>query len=184
MNVQIKFDTSFVKEASNYPNRTKWAVKEALSMLGGHLRKQIQTHVETGGSGWAPLSPMTLRQRKKEGGPTSPLYNLGKFARFKVQGGQSMRMRVGFLSGYRFSRYIKGIAKRMESGKTMRVTPKVQRHLAGLGIPTRKSTKSLKVPARSMVGFIFRREQGNIGRYLQEKFWEKFYSAKGQGITR
>lgn len=182
-----------------WPKRTRWAMKEAMEMTGGHMRKKIRAFIESGGQGWPPLSPTT--RARKGGGHRSPLYKLAQLVRFKATGGKNPRVRIGFFTATkrgktawnrrqreRFKGFFGGtpaaLAKKHEFGKRVRVTPQMRRGLiksaAAVNIaPIRKSTKYFTIPRRPMIGPVFRKERARLPEYLGDKFWQKMQSREG-----
>lgn len=199
MSFNLTYNTKDLEDLTErYPHRVKWATGEAIKMSGGHIRKKIRNFIESGGRGWKPLSPIT---RKSRGGSTrSPLYNLGKLVRFKYRGGKNPRVRIGFFTATRrgkigfskrererfksnFGMTPQALAKKHEFGKRVRITHAKRSELlfAGIkaGMPLRKKTKFVTIPARPMIGPIFRQEKGRIPKYVEEKFWQKMNSRGG-----
>jgi hypothetical protein len=175
-----------------YPNRIKWAIGEAMKMTGGHEKKLLRKFIETGGPGWPGLNTIT---RKLKQGPSSPLFNLGKMAKWKYTGGANPRVQVGFFFQSKMKgsqrraakgRYVSYFGKgedsiflKHEEGADIPVTTAMQRSLAGLGIFVRKGT-ILHVPARPMIGPFWEREKELVPAYVHKRFWEKMAVAQGQ----
>jgi len=75
-------------------NAYRAAAKDALAQTGGHVRKLVRRHIESGGSGWRGLSAMTRAMRAKV---LSPLYNLAQLVRFKIgTTAGKLRVTIGF----------------------------------------------------------------------------------------
>jgi hypothetical protein len=182
------------------PRRARWANAEALKMTGGHLRKSIRAFIEAGGKGWPPLSPLTAAGKKHQ----SPLYFLGRLVRFKygVSRGRQ-RVRIGFFptrtltkrqrlkTGRRyavastqarraqfqrsFNMTHQALARLHEFGRRRRVTARMRGYFAYTGRPLKKITKVLTIPARPMIGPVFRAQRREIPRYYAARFFQKFF---------
>jgi hypothetical protein len=75
-------------------NAYRAAARDALAQTGGHVRKMVRTHIESGGSGWRGLSAMTRAMRSRI---LSPLFNLAQLVRFKVGSTSGkLRVQIGF----------------------------------------------------------------------------------------
>jgi hypothetical protein len=201
---KIKIDDSQVMDfVRKSPVRARWANAEALKMTGGHYRKEIRSFIERGGRGWKWLHPVTRRKGRKKG----PLYLLGRMVRFKYgtyRGTQ--RVQIGFFptrtlkkrerikTGRRYS--VRGahkerarmqrnlgmtdqaLARLHEYGKRRRVTPRMRRRMAAVGLPLRKKTRMLETPARPMIGPVFEKRKREIPRYYEQRFFQKFFSGE------
>lgn len=198
-NLSVIFhDKELTDFLTRWPKRSKWAMKEAMQMAGGHIRKKVRKFIESGGSGWPALSFMTRRTKSNS---RSPLYKMAQLVRFKAVGGKNPRVQIGFFTatkrgkaGFnkkergRFKDYFGGtpaaMAKKHEFGKRVPITPEKRGSLmfgaiqAGVA-PVRKSTKFVTVPARPMIGPVFQREKRDIPDYVGRKFWEKMTSKGG-----
>jgi hypothetical protein len=188
------YHTDDIKElAERWPKRAKWAMREAVAMAGGHYRKRIRAFIEGGGRGWKPLNPITGRIKS---GRKTPLYNLGKLVRFKVPGGAQPRTQIGFFPQSkrgnaawnkkergRFKDFFGGtaaaLARKHEFGKTYPVTPAKRRLMAALGAPLKPTTKHVTVPARPMIGPVWREESPGMRDYVGNAFWKKMTSREG-----
>ena len=176
------------------PNRIQWAINKAMRMTGGHEKNLLRKFVETGGPGWPGLNPIT---EKLKHGRSSPLFNLGKMARFKYTGGTNPRVAVGFFFQSKLKgsqrraakgRYVSYFGKgedsiflKHEEGADIPVTPAMQRSLAGLGVFLRKGT-ILRIPARQMIGPFWEREKELVPDYIKKRFWQAMAVTKGERI--
>lgn len=196
-NIEVIYHDEAIKElAERWPKRAKWAMGEAVAMAGGHYRKIIRTFIERGGRGWKPLSSLYLRSSKKQGATSRPLKNLAQLARFRAVKGQNPRVQIGFFpqqqrgqAGWnkkerkRFKDFFGGtpaaLAAKHEFGARYRVTARKQRMMAAMGMPLKKSTRYVTIPARPMIGPIFRQEEANMPAYVGGAFWKKMTSSEG-----
>jgi len=171
--------TDFFKTS---PKRAEWAMKEALSMAGGHFRNKLRDYIEAGGQGWPPLHPATKAARGRKG--STPLHGMGRFVRFqvgKVKG--AMTASIGWVKGKGgqalSAKTLKGITKVgriSETGKRVRVTSGLRYVFIRRGFPLRLETKWLQVPARPMIEWLWNKVQREGGPYVEKRFFEKFLS--------
>ena len=164
------------------PARAGWANREAFAMAGGHFKNKLRADIERGKVGGPKgLSPVKKKRRKKE---LSPLYNLGRWTRFKVgiyRG--DVRLLIGFLNvkgkKIRFGDRlltIPAFVELHEHGKRIEVTPDMRRRFfPASGHPLRKTTTHITIPARPMVEPFYNREKNNIPKYIKKRFFEKFF---------
>ena len=169
--ISIKIDNSqiqtFFKRA---PKKAEWAMKEALSMTGGHVRKDFKQFIETEMSGMKPLHPVTVRGKKS--GKVSPLYNLGKMIAFKYGRSRGVQqVRIGWI-GKGQSAFV----KKSLYGKRFRATPKIRAMFHYRGVHLKKGTKMLEIPERDAVGAFWSKKSKQIPGYVETKFFEKFFS--------
>jgi len=201
--LEIKIhDTQVQKFLKASPKRARWANSEALKMTGGHWRKEIRRFIETGGRGWQALSAGTKKMRS---GKKSPLFYLAKLVRFKYGTSKGVQyVRIGFFptriltkrqrqkTGRRYS--LKGtsrqkarfrkqmsmtaqaMARLHEFGKRRPVTKRMRRFMAARGVPIKKSTRSMDLPARPMIGPVFKRDRREMRNYYAKRFFQKFFS--------
>ena len=163
--IRVKIDDrqimDFVKKS---PARSRWAMSEALKMTGGHFRKKLRAFIESGGENWPPGHPLLSKGR-------TPLYNLGKFARFKYgryKGDQ--RVQIGFFGD------IAKIIRKVGYGKKVRVTGGLKEYFIRRKVFLKKTTKILTVPARLIFEPFLRKEERNMLAYIEKNFFEKFFS--------
>jgi len=205
MGFTIKIDDRQVKRfMQQSPARAKWANTEALKMTGGHIRKKARKYIESGGQGWPPLSPLTKHRR-------SPLYFMGRLIRWRYGTAKGIpKVAIGFFptakrrkreriatgSVYKisttktkraafksyFGMTYDAFMKMVEYGKRIRVTPAMRKRFAAVGTPLRASTKVLNIPARPILGPIYRKEQNLIPKYYETKFFQKFFSKENPAI--
>lgn len=64
------------------------------------------------------------------------------------------------------------LAKKVTEGSSIRITPKMQRFLAGLGFG-RKVGSVIDVPGRPLVGPVFRRNESSLRSRFRQKFDER-----------
>lgn len=185
------------------------ARRSAMSSTGWMIMSELRNHIEYGGSNWAPLHPLTLRLRKYRGAGPSPLFYLGRFARYQVDP-DALSVKTDLGKGYARSQSGKSLGwstyrekgdpwltasvLRAEEGATVPVTramrklwlttkhEKTRRGTPGKDyFALRKSTMQLRIPKRPIFGPVFDKIQGGATAHFEQKFWEAFarYSLKG-----
>ena len=174
--INIKIDNSQIQKFfKRSPKRAEWAMKEALSMTGGHVRKDFKQFVESQMSGMTPLHPVTKAGRKAK---TSPLYGLGKMISFKYGKSKGVQqVRIGWLG--------KGqpaLVRKLFYGKRFRATPKIRALFHHRGVHLKKGTKMLEIPKRDVIGAFWRRKARQIPAYVERRFFEKFFGKGNPGL--
>ncbi len=174
--INVKIDNSQIQKfARGSPKRAEWAMKEALSMAGGHVRKDFRQFVESQLSGMAPLHPVTRAGRKAK---KSPLYGLGKMISFKYGKSKGVQqVQIGWIG--------KGqpaLVKKLFYGKRFRATPKIRALFHHRGVHLKKQTKTLEIPRRDVVGAFWRRKAKQIPVYVERRFFEKFFGKGKPGL--
>ena len=170
--IKVKIDGRQIMDfAKKSPARSRWAMSEALKMTGGHFRKKLRAFIESGGENWPPGHPLLSKGR-------TPLYNLGKFARFKYgkfKGDQ--RVQIGFLGD------IAKIIRKVSYGRKIQVTEGLRKYFIRRKVFLKKTTKILTVPARLIFEPFLRKEERNMLAYMEKKFFEKFFSKEKSNIA-
>ena len=171
--------TEFFKKS---PKRAEWAMKEALSMAGGHFRNKLRAYIESGGQGWPGLHPATRAGKGYKGG--TPLHGMGRFVRFqvgKVKG--VMTASIGWVKGKGgqalSAKTLKGIRKVgriSETGKRIKITSGLRYVFIRRGFPLRPETKQLQIPKRPMIEWLWNIIKREAGPYIEKRFFEKFFS--------
>ncbi|MDY6903692.1 MAG: hypothetical protein SWH61_03310 [Thermodesulfobacteriota bacterium] len=172
------------------------ARRSALKSVGYMVQQTLRNHVEYGGAGWPALHPLTRMFKHKYGAKgrwikrsfhEGPLFWLGKFARYRVEDqGDTVKVHFGkSKKGQKgtFNKELVGIVDRAERGETIRVTPKMRRFLAatrrrrpksqepgGTYFPLKKTTKTLKTPARPIFSPVWRKVRPTIMPLFEKKF--------------
>jgi hypothetical protein len=94
--VKMEGLSEVVRSFMDLPGMFTRARESALSSTGYMIMSELRNHIEYGGSGWAPLHPLTLRLRKFRSAPPSPLFYLGRFARYMIDpDALSVRVHLG-----------------------------------------------------------------------------------------
>jgi hypothetical protein len=174
------------------------ARKSAMSSVGWYVQRTLRNHLEYGPPEWEGLHDLTELFKKKGGmwalrtaKPRSPAFWLGKFSRYRVSSdggwvqidfGKSRKGQPG-----RFDPAIAPIARRIDQGEDIAVTPAMRRKMAAtkkatrgqheIGInyfPLRKSTKRLDIPARPIFAPVFRKIENEVTPLFVKKFWASF----------
>lgn len=153
----------------------------ALKSCGWLVRGELRNHVEYGGDNWAPLHPLTAAFKRTKSGwkkrqvPPSPLYWLGRFARYvaprdasqvEIGFGKSNKRRAGTID-----RSLNDLVRKHEKGRTVPVTAAIRRYWAQTKrFFLRRTTTVLKIPARPSIGPVFRKMRSVIPTHFQKKF--------------
>lgn len=178
------------QELGALPAQIERARKSALKATAWMGMSELRNHVEYGGSGWKPLHPMTLKLRKSKSSPPTPLFFLGRFARYRVDEagtiadidfGKSKKGRPGT-----FDRGVGEMVAQMEAGLRIPTTERMRRWfsvatrpkgrrgkraIAGKDyFPLRKSTPAIVVPARPVFAPVWKKIQPRLKGYFDEKF--------------
>lgn len=131
-NADMRGLTAAAKELGAIPSQIERARKSALNSTAWMSMTELRNHVEYGGTGWKKLHPMTIKTRKsKRYNPgATPLFFLGRFARYRVD-------QKGTLADIDFGKSRKGkpgtfdpelvaMIKRHEHGMQIPVTGKMR----------------------------------------------------------
>jgi len=180
------------------------AKHSATGSVGFLLMGEIRNFMESEGDGtWPKTHPLTRfyknkyevngKWRRRRLLKHKGAYNwLAKFARYVVFGkpdNEKLMMGFGKFSARdmkkgrsaRLDRKLQRIAKRVQLGNRIRITPRMRRKL---GIAWREMSKrghvskrdthanSLHVPKRPVMSPVFARNRSKIFPLLQEKFWD------------
>ena len=189
-NADMRGLTAAAQELGAMPAQIHRARKSALSSTAWMAKGELQNHVEYGGSGWAKLHPMTLKYRKRKGStPPTPLYFLGRFARYRVDAGGSLadidfgKSKAGRPGTY--DRDLVDMVRRHEKGLTIPVTEKMRgffgatrpkgrrgkRAVPGRDyFPLKRSTTHITIPARKIFGPVWRKIQPKLAPHFNGKF--------------
>lgn len=191
---QVKIDDSQIKRfIKTSPKRAEWSLKEALAMAGGHYRGVLKSNVMHGRFGGpAKIHPLTAAGQNRH---RSPLYNMAKYGliSFRVSSSKAiggLRLWIGFLSqknrrinvGGGKKVTIPALAKIHEQGKRIRVTPQMRKMAAAKGLPLKKSTKFLQIPARPVIAPFWQKIKGQIPKYIERRFFQKFFSKENSRL--
>jgi len=188
------------------------ARKSALSSVGWYVRGELRNHIEYGGANWPELHPLTRAFRhkygtagkwiKRSGGKRlTPLFWLGKFARYRVDRdgtqvtvdfGKSRRGQPG-----RLDPGLSRIALRHEKGEKVRVTARMRRFMGATRrkrpkrqipgetyFPLRKTTQYLVIPRRPIFAPVWRKVNRRIPGLFKRKFWEALKRYQTEGSMR
>jgi hypothetical protein len=168
--IKIRIDDSQIMEfAKTSPARARWATGEALKMAGGHTRKGIRAHIEQGDPSWAPLSDATKALMSLVHPPLKTLVKTVSFKFSQRSGSQSVA--VGFLTGS-----LQRIARRVQYGGRVRVTPELRERFHLAGIHLRPRTRMLNIPPRPIIEPFWRKNERHTLNYIEKNFFEKFFS--------
>ena len=160
------------------PARAKWAIAEALKMCGGHYRKKLRAYIEGGGENWKPLSEVARRVKMDSGNThMTPLYGLAQFVRFTygVRKG-AHRVTLGFIGK------IAKVARSAQYGGRRRVSDSRRKFLHGKGIHLKPTTKFLNIPRRLIIEPFWKKHSHGMAKYIEEKFFDKFFSKAKSGL--
>ena len=204
--MEIKMEEKGLKEVTrtlmSLPGIFTRARKSALKSSGWLVQQEMRNHIEYGGSSdWPPLHALTAAFKKKRtrGGkgnwikrrsaPKSPMFWLGKFARYRVDSdgtfvqidfGKSKRGPPGTVDPQ-----LAATMRRTEKGERIRVTDAMRKKLAATrrkrpknqisGVtyfPLKKSTHSLQIPKRPIFAPVWKKVKPKIPDYFEEKFYK------------
>lgn len=184
------------KAVMELPGLFARARKSALGSTGYWIQQELRNQIEYGGSGWAPLHPLTLRLRKYRSAPASPLFYLGRFSRYLIdQEGTSIEIGLGKSRkgqpGQTDDPWLSAALRRAEEGDRIPVTKKVRlawvrtkikgqkwKKMSRSGAVTggyfvlRPETRFLTIPKRPVIGPVFKKVQPKITPYFEQKFWK------------
>ncbi|MBU0994115.1 MAG: hypothetical protein KJ737_16615 [Proteobacteria bacterium] len=199
--MELKVDAENLSEVTKtfmmMPGLFTRARKSALKVVGYQTMSELRNHVEYGGTGWPDLHPLTRNFRKKAGGKwskrrtgkNSPLFGLGKFARYRVDDegtvvqvdfGKSKKGKPGQMDPG-----LSRIARKAETGETVQVTDKMRKLWAATRLRRSKnaragsdyhtlksSTHVLKVPKRPIFTPVFNKVKPKIPSVFEDAFWK------------
>ena len=200
INVDEKGLKEVTKRLLNLPGIFKRARKSALKSTGWLIQQELRNHIEYGGSGdWPKLHPLTagFRKKRKVGGnwikrrfpPNSPMFWLGKFARYRtdqagtyvqIDFGKSKRGQPGTIDPE-----LAAVAIRSEKGETVSVTSATRRKFAAtrrkrpkkqvIGatyFPLRKDTRTLEIPKRPTITPVWKKMKPKTAAHFEKKFYK------------
>ncbi len=171
------------------------ARKSALGSTGWWIQQELRNHIEYGGTGWAKLHPITLKFRKFRGAPATPLFYLGRFARYLIdQEGTTIEIGLGKSKrgepGQTDDPWLMAALRRAEYGSRIKVTKKVRlvwlstkikgtkwKKMSRSGAVTggyfvlRPETEFLNIPKRPVIDPVFRKINPAVLSYFQQKFF-------------
>lgn len=171
------------------------ARRSALGSTGYWIQQEIRNHIEYGGTGWQKLHPITLKFRKYRTPAQTPLYYLGRFARYLIdQEGNTLEIGLGKSRkgepGQTDDPWLMAALRRAEEGDRIRVTKKVRlkwvstkikgqkwKKMSRSGAVTggyfvlRPETQFLTIPKRPVIGPVFRKIQSKITPFFEQRFW-------------
>lgn len=206
--IQIKGIDELENKFKKFPEYCSRATKSALSSIGYFAAQELRNHIEYGGEGWAKLHPITLKLRKSRSAPPTPLFFLGRFARYNVSNdgtsvaiglGKSGKGQPGQITG---DRWLDAAVARHEFGKTVSVSRKTRRVWLSTKIKGKKykklgrsgaitggyfvlkpETQHLQIPKRPMIAPVYRKIKPRIGPMFEEKFFaamDRYMTGKGK----
>ncbi len=177
------------------PSDVAHANRSGLKSVGWWLTRQMRNHIEYGGSGWAPLSPLTKKFKRANGrrkwsrrqSPVSPLFYLGKFCRYNLDDrGDTVQIFMGKTAKGkpgRADKWLQAVAKRTEYGKRIPVTSNTRRAIAATRsgrskkavqgeawFAFNKQKKFVDYPKRPIVAPVFKKNKARIPGIFQKKF--------------
>lgn len=192
--ITIRIDTTSLRDGARklgaMPAQVDRARLSAMKSTGWMAMTELRNHVEYGGTNWKPLHPMTLKYRKRKSGvPPTPLFWLGRFARYRVTPD-------GTLADIDFGKSKAGapgtsdpaltdMVHRHERGLKIPVTEKMRRFMGATRpkgrrgkravagrdyFPLRKSTSHITIPARHIFDPVWNKVAPKVPRYFSMKF--------------
>jgi hypothetical protein len=196
-------DLSGIKDARNMRLSIDWATKEALGYVGVKGRREIQSYIKRGGSGWQRSVRKSGKGWTREKQPLRALASMVIWTVGKSKGLHRVTIKPGLRGakgkdwlGRMGKAHLAGTVKRekmtpaslfkkAEMGKRYRVTKKMRGHMAAIGMPLKKSTKQIVVPARPVFGPLWFKVRGQAWGWFEKKFFAKMIEKNAQlGTTR
>lgn len=191
--IAIRIDTSSLRDGARklgaMPAQVERARISAMKSTGWMAMTELRNHVEYGGTGWAPLHPMTLKYRKRKSVPPTPLFWLGRFARYRVNPSGTLadidfgKSRSGSPGTY--DPQLTDMVKRHERGLRIPVTERMRLFMGATRpkgrrgkhsipgrdyFPLRRSTHAIRIPARPIFDPVWNKVAPKIPRYFAMKF--------------
>lgn len=184
------------KAVMQLPGLFARARKSALGSTGYWIQQELRNHIEYGGEGWAKLHPITLKFRKFRGAPASPLFYMGRFARYLIDSeGTTIEIGLGKSRkgepGQVDDPWLMAALKRAEHGGRTKVTKKVRllwvstkikgqkwKKMSRSGAVTggyfvlRPDTEYLNIPKRPVIEPVFKKVRPKVLPYFEDKFWK------------
>lgn len=176
------------------PSDVAHANKSGLKSVGWWLSRQMRNHIEYGGSGWAPLSPLTKKFKQPNGRrewrrrktPLSPLFYMGKFCRYNLDDrGETVQIFMGKTHKGEpgvMHKWLQSVAKRTEYGKRIKVNKNMRRCISAtkgkrknavLGedwFTFNNQKKYVDYPKRPIVAPVFKKHKNRIPDFFRQKF--------------
>ncbi len=204
--MEIKMEEKGLREVTrtlmSLPGIFTRARKSALKSAGWMVQQELRNHIEYGGSSdWPGLHPLTAafkKKRTKSGkgnwikrrfAPHSPMFWLGKFARYRVDSegtfvqidfGKSRRGQPGTVDPQ-----LASTVRRTEKGERIPVTDAMRGKLAATRrkrpkkqtpgatyFPLKKSTHVLTVPKRPVFAPVWKKVKSKIPVHFESKFYK------------
>lgn len=155
----------------------------AMKSVGNYARHELRNHIEMGG-GWKSLHPMTQVMSKSKSGKwakkskISPLYFLGRFARYYVDKDGAAHIGLGKSKAGqegKFDDLLQSWLLKHEEGRRYAITPEMRVKLraaflkAGLKV-LKRSSQFITVPSRPVIGPVFRKVEKSIPSLFEQRF--------------
>jgi len=168
-----------------YPNQAKRARTSSLKSVGNYGRQEMKNFIEYGGSGWPRLHPLSAKVSKTRGGKWrkkgkfSPLFLLGRFARYAVDE-QKGEVRLGLGKTRKgqsggIDKMLNAWLEKHEKGKTISLSPEMRVRLrhgflrAGLKV-LKRTTTVVKVPKRPIIKPVFHRMKRLAPKLYEDRY--------------
>ena len=184
--IRMEMDDRATAMLKLFPQFAKRAETSAVKSAGNEMRARMRRFIETGGEGWPAIGPFTRETRKSSGGP---LAFLGRFIRYRFSrrgGTAQVVLGVATISAARRARLKETRAagrmtrgeiltpllmfRKAEQGREYRVTARMRRAMAALGMPIRKGTEAIEVPRRPIFEAVWRKERDRMSSFLLERY--------------
>lgn len=179
--------TAFRQLMGRETEKIRKAAINATKVEGYRLMKLMQSEIRSGAPGGKPFSPLSVIRAGKLAGARKPLTRLGIAPRYATLGqGEQTKIMVGFLT-MRSSKTWVNIAKKQQEGfdvdpdKLMWGATTLRKSLAKRGAKIkdaalrkyfflRKSTKTLRTPARDIVVPFWSKQQATTAARIADNF--------------
>lgn len=197
LQVDVKTEglNAMTKTLLELPGIFRRARASALSSTGYWVAQELRNHIEYGGTGWRKLHPLTLRLRKFRSAPASPLFFLGRFARYmvspddmevKIDLGKGAARKGGGWGQYRErpDPWLEGAVRRHEEGTMVAVSKKTRLAWLATKIKGKKYKKQSRSGAVTGGYFVLRPETTHITIPKRPIFSPVFKKVQGDVMPR
>lgn len=165
------------------PKRVDWATFETMGAAGGHYRKGFNAKILEGAT--PQLHPYT----QAEEGESLALKRMAKLTSFRAFRSKGLaKVFIGFIVNKRlgFKSSVTKLARKVVHGRKEKIKnwKKLRKKFSHQGIYLRKSTKYIKIPKRDIVAEYFNSIQGDIPKYVNNKFFAIYFSNRRPDLEK
>jgi len=136
------------------------------------LQRPLGGYLLWTGSGWKNTRRIQRKQRIPSKGwrALGRLYGAVRYRFYK----DSRKTVVGWIN-----KSAERLGMIQEEGKNVRITERMRRFFWASGIPLKKETRYIKIPARPTIGPVYEKEEDKIGLYIENKVWDYIRGVRG-----